>query len=296
MNYLYGPTKSYLTDKRIPLDTEKGRPVPKQNREDILMKQITCITTILFLSVCLIPGVFAQALMSDEFHGTGQDLQSFWQVKDGDKSPWELQDGLLVAEAGFDQNLWGSDTSTRFYQVTDMDQFDIETSMVVDYADACTVAGIVVYSATTKDHQNRDGQWVTLKLWGRGAAQGNNAVLQYQRRENDSADLGYVGTQADYNPDQGVIPLELRVKRDGDEYESWFKPNAEGDWVSVGQATNELEEPLEVGIYVGICEGESAAGRMTVTFDYFREASSPATPVDPRGRLAVTWGELKGQR
>ena len=34
---------------------------------------------------------------------------------------------------------------------------------------------------------------------------------------------------------------------------------------------------------------------MTVTFDYFREASSPATPVDPRGRLAVTWGELKGQ-
>ena len=97
-------------------------------------------------------------------------------------------------------------------------------------------------------------------------------------------------------PDQGVIPLELRVKRDGDEYESWFKPNAEGDWVSVGQATNELEEPLEVGIYVGICEGESATGRMTVTFDYFREASSPATPVDPRGRLAVTWGDLKGQQ
>ena len=57
--------------------------------------------------------------MSDEFHGTGQDLQSFWQVKDGDKSPWELKDGVLVAEAGFDQNLWGADTSTRFYQVTD---------------------------------------------------------------------------------------------------------------------------------------------------------------------------------
>ena len=122
--------------------------------------------------------------MSDEFSGTSQDLQSFWQVKDGDKSPWELKDGLLVAEAGFDQNLWGADTSTRFYQVTDMDQFDIETSMVVDYADACTVAGI--------------------------------------------------------------------------------------------------------------CEGEGA-GKMTVTFDYFREASSPATPVDPRDRLAVTWGELKGQ-
>ena len=256
------------------------------------MKQITCIIGILLLSVCLIPGVFAQNLMSDEFHGTGQDLQSFWQVKDGDKSPWELKDGMLVAEAGFDQNLWGDDTSTRFYQVTDQDQFDIETSMVVDYADACTVAGIVVYSATTKDSQGRDGEWVTLKLWGRGAAQDNNAVLQYQRRQNDAAP--YVGVQADYNPDQGVIPIELRIKRDGDEYESWFKPNAEGDWVSVSTVTNALQEPLEVGIYVGICEGEGA-GQMTVTFDYFREASSPATPVDPRDRLTVTWGELKAQ-
>jgi len=128
-----------------------------------------------------------------------------------------------------------------------------------------------------------------------GTTVATNAVLQYQRRQNDDAALGYVGTQPDYNPAQGVIPLELRVTRDGDEYQSWFKPNAEGDWVSVGTVTNELAEPLEVGLYVGICEGASEAGRMTVTFDYFREASSPATAVDPRNRLAVTWGELKRQ-
>ena len=244
----------------------------------------------LLLAIGCVNTLFAQTLMSDEFDGTGQTLKSFWQVKDSEKSPWELKDGLLVAEAGFDQNLWGDDTTTRFYQITDQDEFDIETSMVVDYADACTVARIVVYSATTKDSQDRDGEWVTLKLWGRGAAQNNNAVLQYQRRQNDAAP--YVGTQADYNPEQGVIPIELRIKREGDEYESWFKPNAEGDWVSVSKVTNALQEPLEVGVYVGICEGEGP-GRMTVTFDYFREASSPATPVDPRDRLAVTWGELK---
>lgn len=254
------------------------------------MKQTFCVMLTLLLAVGCVNGVFAQTLMSDEFDGTGQTLKSFWQVKDSEKSPWELKDGLLVAEAGFDQNLWGDDTTTRFYQITDQDEFDIETSMVVDYADACTVAGIVVYSATTKDSQDRDGEWVTLKLWGRGAAQNNNAVLQYQRRQNDAAP--YVGTQADYNPEQGVIPIELRIKREGDEYESWFKPNAEGDWVSVSKVTNALQEPLEVGVYVGICEGEGP-GRMTVTFDYFREASSPATPVDPRDRLAVTWGELK---
>lgn len=254
------------------------------------MKQTFCLMLTLLLTIGCVNTLFAQTLMSDEFDGTGQTLKSFWQVKDSEKSPWELKDGLLVAEAGFDQNLWGDDTTTRFYQITDQDEFDIETSMVVDYADACTVAGIVVYSATTKDSQDRDGEWVTLKLWGRGAAQNNNAVLQYQRRQNDAAP--YVGTQADYNPEQGVIPIELRIKREGDEYESWFKPNAEGDWVSVSKVTNALQEPLEVGVYVGICEGEGP-GRMTVTFDYFREASSPATPVDPRDRLAVTWGELK---
>ena len=254
------------------------------------MKQTFCVMLTLLLAIGCINTVFAQTLMSDEFDGTGQTLKSFWQVKDSEKSPWELKDGLLVAEAGFDQNLWGDDTTTRFYQITDQDEFDIETSMVVDYADACTVAGIVVYSATTKDTQDRDGEWVTLKLWGRGAAQNNNAVLQYQRRQNDADP--YVGTQPDYNPEQGVIPIELRIKREGDEYESWFKPDAQGDWVSVSKVTNELQEPLEVGIYVGICEGEGP-GKMTVTFDYFREASSPATPVDPRDRLAVTWGALK---
>ena len=254
------------------------------------MKQTFCVMLTLLLAIGCVNTVLAQTLMSDEFDGTGQTLKSFWQVKDSEKSPWELKDGLLVAEAGFDQNLWGDDTTTRFYQITDQDEFDIETSMVVDYADACTVAGIVVYSATTKDTQDRDGEWVTLKLWGRGAAQNNNAVLQYQRRQNDADP--YVGTQPDYNPDQGVIPIELRIKREGDEYESWFKPDAQGDWVSVSKVTNELQEPLEVGIYVGICEGEGP-GKMTVTFDYFREASSPATPVDPRDRLAVTWGALK---
>ena len=254
------------------------------------MKQTFCVMLTLLLAIGCVNTVFAQTLMSDEFDGTGQTLKSFWQVKDSEKSPWELKDGLLVAEAGFDQNLWGDDTTTRFYQITDQDEFDIETSMVVDYADACTVAGIVVYSATTKDTQDRDGEWVTLKLWGRGAAQNNNAVLQYQRRQNDADP--YVGTQPDYNPEQGVIPIELRIKREGNEYESWFKPDAQGDWVSVSKVTNELQEPLEVGIYVGICEGEGP-GKMTVTFDYFREASSPATPVDPRDRLAVTWGALK---
>ena len=255
------------------------------------MKKVVCIFSMMIFSICIVNYVFSASLRSDEFGGSGQGLESFWEVNNSDKSDWELNDGKLVITAGFNANLWANDDTTRYYQVVDQDEFDIETSMVVDYADGSTVAGLIVYSASTKDHQNRDGQWVTLKLWGRGAAQGNNAVLQYQRRENDAANLGYVGTQPEYNPAQGVIPLEMRLRREGNNYESWFKPNAEGDWISVGKVTNELQEPLEVGIYAGIADG-GGAGKMTVTFDYFREASAPA-PVDPQDRLTVTWGELK---
>lgn len=243
------------------------------------------------LSFMLAQGAPAQKLQSDDF--SGATLKNFWKVKDGDKSPWKLKDGWAVFEAGFNQNVWDSDTSTRFFQITDQN-FDVETSMIVDYKDACTVAGIIAYSAGTKDSKGRDGEWVTLKLWGRGAAQGNNAVLQYQRREDDAA-AGYVGTQAGYNPKQGSIPVALRVKRTGNDYEAWFKPDGKGDWVRVSKVTNELKNPLEIGIYVGICEG-AGAGKMTVSFDNFLEASSPlvgGVAVDPKDRLAVTWGAIK---
>ena len=254
------------------------------------MKKTICLFSILLLSICTVNNVFSANLQSDEFDGSGQDVSSFWNIQNGDKSEWELKDGNLVIVAGFNQNVWANDDSTRYSQTVDQDEFDIETSLVSDYADGSIVTGLIVYSAGTKDSKDRDGEWVTLKLWGRGAAQGNNAVLQYQRRENDSA-AGYVGTQPDYNPAQGVLPIEMRIKREGNVYESWFKPNGEGDWVSVGTVTNELQEPLEVGIYAGVADG-AAPGRLTVSFDYFREASAPA-PVDPKDKLSITWGELK---
>lgn len=254
------------------------------------MKKIVCLFSILLMSVCTVGFVSAANLQSDEFNGSGQDVSSFWNIQNGDKSNWELKDGMLVVEAGFSQNVWANDDSTRYSQTVDQDEFDIETSLIADYADGSIVTGLIVYSAGTKDSRDRDGEWVTLKLWGRGGGD-KNAVLQYQRRENDSGALGYVGTQPNYNPAQGVIPIEMRIKREGNVYESWFKPNAEGDWIPVGKVTSELQEPLEVGVYAGVADG-GPPGRLTASFDYFREASAPA-PVDPQDRLTVTWGELK---
>ena len=153
---------------------------------------------------------------SDEFNGSGQSLQPFWQVRNGDKSAWELKDGQLVIDAGFNQNLFWTDTTTRFYQVTDKTQFDIETSMVVDYADVCAVAGIVVYSAT--------GDYVTLKLHPYHS--NPTAALQFQRHlQGDIWGLPNIYLQIH----EGRIPIQMRIKRDGNTYETWYKPDAQGD-------------------------------------------------------------------
>ncbi len=206
-------------------------------------------------------------LQSDPFDGTGQDLQSFWQVQNGDKSSWELKDGQLVVDAGFNQNLWNDDTSTRFYQVTDQDQFTVETSMVVDYADVCVVSGLVVSSPTTESSYG-EGEWVMLKFWGRSGS----SVLQYQNRGE------YIVSQhPGYNPVQGPTRISMRMERNGDDYTAWFKPDAEGDWVFVGKTTIALQEPLQVGLYTGICQPE-ASGHLTTTFDYFQLTSDPIVP------------------
>ncbi len=205
---------------------------------------------------------------SDTFDGSGQDLQPFWQVQNGDKSSWELKDGQLVVDAGFNQDLWINDTSTRFYQVTDHDRFTVETSMVVDYADVCAVCGLVVTSPTTESSLGEGGEWVVLKFYGRRGS----SVLQYQNRGRGIEHPGY-------NPIQGPTRIAMRLERNGDDYTAWFKPDAEGDWVYVGKITIALQGPLQVGLYTGICQAE-APGHLTTSFDYFRLTSDPITPVE----------------
>ena len=216
----------------------------------------------------------AQGLQSDEFDGSGQNLQSFWEVQNtfwhvqqGNEGSYMLSDGNLVVEGAFYQNLWDADYTRRFYQVTDQEKFSVETSFIFDHKDVCAVAGLAIKSPT----QN---EWVTLKMWGYGiedpwGGSGNTAVIQFQHREL------HLHNVTGYNPPGGNIPTALRLDRDGDTYTAWYKPDAQGEWVYTGETTVALQGPLEVGIFTGICQDE-APGGLTVTFDYFR-ATTDAT-------------------
>jgi len=246
---------------------------------------------VLFIALSIVDPLFAK-LQSDDFNGS--KLGAIWKIDNPKKAKWEVNNGNLKVVGGLNANVWAGADAAFYYQETDQKSFDVETTVVVDYAKGSTVTGILILSETTKDSQGRKPEWITLKLWGRGGGD-NNAVLQYQRRENDNL-KGLVGEQPDYKPPAGIIPISLRVKRDGNTYESWFKPSAKGDWVLVSKVNYVLNDPLKVGIYAGIAEGAAADGRkLTAEFDYFHEASSKSTSVNPKNRLAIKWGEIKNK-
>ena len=261
------------------------------------MKKVNRIITVSVCFLCILGLVtmpisagLKDKLQSDEFEGS--KLSEFWNIDNPKVGEFKISGGKLNVTGGFNGNVWGSSDALFFYQEVSQRNFDITTDFVADYKGGSVVAGLLVESETTKDSKDRDGEWVTLKLWGRGGND-NNAVLQYQRRENDAPALGYVGTVKDYLPEAGQIPISLRLKRDGDTYETWFKPDGKGDWLSVGKVKNVLKDPVKVGIYAGIAETDK--GTLKVTFDNFLEASSSVTAVDSKNRLTTTWGDLKTQ-
>ena len=254
-----------------------------------------CICGLFVFGLAAVPSLagLKDKLQSDEFEGSS--LSKFWSIDNPKVGKFEVSDGKLKVVGGFNGNVWGNSDTLIFYQEVSQQSFDISTSFLNDYSGASTVAGILVKSETTKDTKDRVGEWVTLKLWGRGD-DSNNAVLQYQRRENDSEADGYVGIWGEndaaktYNPKAGKIPIAMRLKREGNTYETWFKPEGKGDWIPVGKVTSALKDPVKVGIYAGIADTK---GNLTVTFENFLEASAPVTAVDPRNRLTTTWGHLK---
>ena len=237
-------------------------------------KLIVALLAVVLL-VAAIPCVSsAQGLQSDEFDGSGQQLQPFWHVQNtfwhsqpGNTGSYMLNNGNLVVEGAFYQNLWDADFTRRFYQVTDQTQFSAETSLIFDHKDVNCIAGLVIKSPT----QN---EWVTLKLWAQGVEgffgrSARTAELQFQRREHNIVDSVPGSTRA-----AGNIATTLRLNRDGDTYTAWYKPDAQGEWVYIGKTTVALRGALEVGLFVGISQNE-APGGLTVTFNNFRATTDP---------------------
>jgi hypothetical protein len=236
-------------------------------------------------------GASAADTLADPFDGGSFGNANWqWELEPAD---WDLGDttpGWLTMVGDTNRNLWAAYSTGHLYQEHSGD-FDIETHMITHYVSSSVVAGLMAYSPTSQDHNGRDGEWVTIKLWGRGAGENDNAVIQYQAREFDGAGEGFVATVPGFQePHETDIDLFLRLKREASTFTAWYK-RADGDaWIDIGATDQDLEDPLRVGIYNGVAD---AAGEITTRYEYVIDSLVPFA-VEPGGKLPLTWSQLKG--
>lgn len=239
------------------------------------MKKSVLISSFL---VCLLLVTFTGSVVAslgDPFDGNKlQNPDWVWQ---NEPDVWDVggtTNGWLHFIPKVNQNLWSSDTTMRLYQEITMDQFDVETHIVIDYQSDCIVGGLVVLSPT-------DNDWTTLKFWGRAA----DAIIQWQHKQRDAGQVPGSTQPA------GRIEAYLRMAKDGDNYMGWWKA-AEGDsWIEVKPDANiALTPPLQIGIFGGICTG---AGEATIEYEYFRDLIDPVSSVEPAEKVSATWGQVK---
>jgi len=241
-----------------------------------------------YVLVCLLtPRIHAAESLGDPFEGNKLQNKN-WKWSDEPKE-WDIgktKSGWLYIKGERNRNLWGDDTTNRLYQEHNGD-FDIATHLIMDYKDASTVMGPAAYSSKIKDRKNRPGEWVTLKLWGRGGGD-KNAVIQYQKREFDGGE-GLVGTHPGFLDPMGEIDLYMRMKRKGDTFTAWWKRKTKDKWEKVGETEHKFPDPIEVSIYSGIAD---AGGEMDSYYEYFEDLTNPFS-ISAGERLSVIWGALK---
>ena len=228
--------------------------------------------------------------LADPFDGNALQNRN-WKWKTSDKEgvepkKWDVgktRNGWLHITGELNRNLWPSDTTNRLYQEHEGD-FDIETHVYMDYQGGCVVTGFAAYSATTKDRQGRDGEWVTIKFWGRGG----DAIIQWQKRQFHGGE-GLVGEVPGFKEPAGKMDIYIRLTRTDNTFTAWWKREAGDEWIRIGATDQEFNAPLEVGIYAGICGG---GGQLAAQYEYFEDLITPFD-VSPRAKLPIAWGDLK---
>lgn len=208
--------------------------------------------------------------LSDPFeNGTLQNPNWNWQAEpptwDGSGGAWDIgdtRDSHLFIETEPNRNLWANDATHLLYQEIETDTFDVETRFTVRWNTTSGVTGLLVKSPA-------DDDWVTLKFWARDASA--RGFIQFDRKLNQRPQDGLSGN-AWQSPVHGELDLFFRLAKDGDTYSSWYKTEADTDWIPVGVTEFKLTPPLWLGVYAGNAAGSK---RMQVEFEYFRDNLTP---------------------
>ena len=242
-----------------------------------------CAAVVLLTAAAAFPSA---ASLGESFDTPGSfDNDWEWENEPAEWDIGKTKPGWLHIKGDGGRNLWEGYTTSHLY-LEHKGDFDVETRVILNYKPASVVTGFVAYSPTTKDLQQRDGEWVTIKYWGRAA----DAIIQYQRRQNHDNGAGFVGEVPNFKelPNKDA-ELFMRFERLGDAFTAWYKQTDEAEWIKISTATQELNDPLRFGIYAGVAD---AAGDMVAQYDYVIDHLNPFS-VSPGGKLPLAWASLK---
>lgn len=145
-------------------------------------------------------------------------------------------------------------------------------------------------------------EWAKGGVMARATVDANSAYsFSFVSVSNGTSHQWRTGTGAGAAPDggglAGVAPYYVKLVREGDMFSAFRSTTGDADdWEpnnTVG-GSNEVQIAMEDPIRVGLALTSHSAGVLcTAEFDSL-EATFAPQPVEPAGKLPITWAEIKG--
>ena len=215
-------------------------------------------------------------ISADEFDSP--NLRDVWTWDDPDKDDeWHLTEepGWFRFKVGGLEDTWNGvrGDMPMLLQPSPTGDYSMETHVKID--------------------EQNDSTYGCLVVW----LNGNNWIhLELIRNDGDARD----GAHAEHWPGgvrHAKVKLEpdevyLRIERQGDDWNLFYKLEEEEDWIFLDKVTLAIDDPHQVGI--GAKTWGNADGPVVADFDYFRcPELAEVQAVEPYSKLAATWAEVK---
>jgi hypothetical protein len=211
----------------------------------------------------------------DEFDSPELDPSWIWDnpAEDSSYDLAEKPGWLKITCAPGDHDIWNVRSGGPAVVTEAPDNYTFETHYTTEILDNCSV-GLVFYNEDALGNANSAGPWTAL--FTQVATR-----LDWQHG---------VGIDAIQTPVANSNDAYVKVEKTDDNWKFYYKEKEDDDWELI------IEGNYDIGgkHYAGFMVKNWAPGpEISGYFDYVETSWPFLSPVEPAGRLATTWGQLK---
>lgn len=230
---------------------------------------------VLALLVCMILVVSSGYADRDEFDKPELDAAWIWD-NPADDSSYDLAEEpgwLKVTCAAGDHDIWDVRGGGPAVVIEAPEDYTLETHYTVEMQGNCSV-GLVFLNEDALGDANSIGPWCAL------FSEGTQILWQHA-----------VALTANQAAVANANDVYAKVEKTGENWKFYYKEEEDDDWELI------IEDNYDIGDkhYAGLMSKNWNPGpEISTYFDYVETSwSFMASPVEPAGKLATTWGYLK---